>query len=65
MPYAWTSVGKDVPSTKSHDKGVVPGGGASVGSSHPSSPISPKFSAPPIRNAVLKSLFPQVFNIAD
>lgn len=37
----------------------VQGSGGSESSSHPTSPISPKFSAPPIRNAVLKSLFPQ------
>lgn len=44
----------------SHDQGVVPGSGGSDSSSHPTSPTSPKYSAPPIRSAVLKSLFPQV-----
>ncbi len=39
--------------------GEVPGSGGSESSSHPTSPLSPKFSAPPIRSAVLKSLFPQ------
>lgn len=46
---------------RSHDGGAeVPGSGGSDSSSHPTSPLSPKFSAPPIRSAVLKSLFPQV-----
>lgn len=36
---------------------------ASDSSSHPTSPLSPKFSAPPIRSAVLKSMFPQVSNL--
>ncbi len=46
----------------SHDRhGEVPGSEpTSDSSSHPTSPLSPKYSAPPIRNAVLKSLFPQV-----
>lgn len=39
--------------------GEVPGSGTTSDSSHPTSPSSPKFAAPPIRNAVLKSLFPQ------
>ena len=41
-------------------KGGGGGSGASDSSSHPTSPLSPKYSAPPIRSAVLKSLFPQV-----
>lgn len=45
-----------------HDQTVVPSSaGTSDSSSHPASPSSPKFSAPPIRSAVLKSLFPQVW----
>ena len=35
-------------------------GGASEDSLSPESPLSPHFSPPPIRNAALKSMFPQV-----
>ena len=36
------------------------GGASDTSSSHPTSPLSPKFSAPPIRSAALKTMFPQV-----
>jgi len=52
--------GRTMASTSHHD-GLPSSRETSEGaSSQPNSPSSPKYSAPPIRSAVLKSLFPQV-----